>query len=410
MSVTGSAIRLEIGRSMRTPEGEPWLVEFTNTSTTAGQVTDAIELAGTSRFTSQSFAKHTLRCTTEGNKTAAIQLTPSTGVLTFSPSYTPTTAHAYECWHPSIDPDAIDRARDRALTQNCYRKRLEPLCIATDGDFEDSGVTSWTGSSATPTKTSKAGAERFTDQGLRVLNTGANGYAAQTVDVTPEEQYTVFVYVEATVGTAALILYDVTNAAVISLTSWERSTWANRSFGVITGTVTMPAGCKQVSVRFGGQGASDDTFWAGFCFYPSDTRMLPLPARLINTKMVGEWFEISGDEWPEVEPVPLDPQPEVRDVGGGGVMVDFQHAVGGKAIFYDEFANYSALQTTYTTTAGRAAGDAATTNCALEYIKWATLYQMFPLLYEKKLNEMHRKYAPQRDVRRVLADAGLPVA
>jgi len=115
---------------------------------------------------------------------------------------------------------------------------------------------------------------------------------------------------------------------------------------------------------------------------------------------VGEFVEYVGNDWPEGEFKPLAVQPDVIDVGGGQFRVVLKDgAVGTRAIFWQEFAHYAALQTAYTTAAGRQAGDAATTDCPLEYVAWGTLRNLYPGQFEREWQAAHREFGVRKYVR-----------
>lgn len=423
MSITGTQIRVACGRALRDEENNPLMREVVTTSTSA--VLSTTDLEGTGKYTSQSFRRWAVRGETSGVRTYGDVLTVGTGSLGISPSATLTNGEPIELWSPTLpDPDEFDKARDRALSQLCTQYRIEPLTYIIDGDFEASGVTNWTGSNATPTKSVATNLERFSDAILNVANSGANGYAGQTIDVHENEQWDIFAIVQATTGTAELTVQDLTGSAAVSLTGLNRSTWAFPMWGVMSGTMTIPADCKQISIRLGGQGAADSTQWAMIIACPSDMTQIVLPSRIVNSNWAGTFYSLVGTDWPEVAMQPLSPQPRVYQVGGGFVAVDFGIAPR-VPIAYGEFANYSALQTTYNTTAGRIVGDAATTNCPLEYARDATLFELFGAektffgrgklstyrKFETEFEAAHRQFGAKKKVVRWTHDAvGVPSA
>lgn len=413
---TGKAIRLEVARTLSAlgqARGEARrLVEVTNSGTLTTGVTDAIRLQS-SALLPQSFQNWWVResdgsgSPPDGDLVRATTLAPSTGVLSVSPDFAAALAanDALELYHPDDNPDTFDEARDRALTQRCMRWRLNPLTWLTDGDFVISGVDNWTGSSATPTKVEKSNIERFAEQTLRVANSGANGYAGQTIKNPlgaasggQAQQIFFFVLVQADVGVAELILYDVTNSAALDLSA-NRATWDGEAFATMRGTAEALATTEEISVRPGGQGATADTYWTSMCVYPVNAQQFVLPARITSKKFVGRFYELTGTEWPNLEPVALEQQPKLYDVGGGSIQVQFDEPVGQRAIFWEELAHYAALQTDYHTPAQRLAGDAATTDCELDYVKWATLEELYPGQFTSQWLKVHGEKGPAPRVR-----------
>ena len=79
--------------------------------------------------------------------------------------------------------------------------------------------------------------------------------------------------------------------------------------------------------------------------------------------------------------------------------------VGDRLLMFREFANYTALASTYNTQAARATGDAATTLCDERYAVWAALYSMFPELFKREYDDAHRRFGA-RGVPRMRHPAG----
>jgi hypothetical protein len=92
-------------------------------------------------------------------------------------------------------------------------------------------------------------------------------------------------------------------------------------------------------------------------------------------------------------------QPKVLDVGGGQVKVIFPTAIGGRAVFYQEFANYAPYQTGYNTAAVRRAGDVLSQEIALEYAAYGTLFVMFGDKYRADWKRVHAKHGAQKHVK-----------
>lgn len=407
---TKRAIRLEIGRVMRDKDPQAFM-EFVNTGTSTSQITDATNLAS-SRYTTQTFQDRYVRwsdataAAPDGEKVYARTLTPSTGILTVSPSFTgtPASGDVGELWKE--DPDNVDRAIDRALTQLCTRWRLTPLSYVQDPDFliddlADATPTNWVGSSATATVTNRSGMERFSERVLRTALSGANGYAGQTVNAISSESWVFAALAQADVGTATPVIQDLTNAAALTLTALGRSTWAGEAFQLIKFTFDTSSTTEQISVRLGGSGASDDIYWGPVVCYPQDATEFVLPPRITNRTLVGTFYEYIGDDYPERNLIPLRNQPTTLDVGGGNVRVVFNDGpVGQRVIFYEEFANYAALQSTYNTQAARAAADALTTDCPLEYVVWAAMRELLGAgAVDAQYERVHRKHRARPRVR-----------
>lgn len=426
MAVSGSDIRLEVGRTLNGLTSHEALREVTAGGTATGSITDAVRLAS-SAYTGTQWMGRIVRVNDKGSQSGAYgslaiarDLAPATGVLNVSPvlQSTPVAADTVELWAAQAPhPDDIDRARDRALTERCTRWRLNPLTWLTDGDFVSSTVSSaWVGANATAAKQVAAGVERFVERYLQVTNSAANGYMGQTVNCNPGDSWTFYVAAQAANNTSVcqLQVYDLTNGALVplSVTSFQLVTgggtgtvsYSGRSWEDLAGNFVIPSGCKQISVRIGGAGSADITNWANFVLYPTGAHIFPLP-RAVNTSYVGYIFELRNvTEWPMDEMVILKSQPQVFDVGGGFTRLQFNSPVENRILFWQEFAYYDALQTDYTTPAGRRAGDTALTNCPLDYIKWATLFDLQPQAFEQRWRWADQLYGAKKIVRRIVQD------
>lgn len=412
---TGEAIRTEIGRRLNAFnlfEGAPAYVPVVNTGTSASSVTDATRLAGTAVYGPQAFQGYWVRVSSgarDGEKVRAAMLTPATGVLNLSPSLSGALASgdSVELWHPRLDPDVVDAAIDRALSQICTRWRVVPLTMLADGDMVAQDTSAWTASAATLSKVEKSGQERFQGQTLRVQNSAANGYAAQTLNVRGGETYDLAALVQAATGTAELVVYDLTTASEIPLDA-TRAVWSGRAFQLLKASFVVPTTCEEVSIRLRGQEANADVYWAWVALMPRDATQVVMPARVAQHSFVGPFYRVVGDDWPELRWYGF-PRPDIEDTGGGGYMVTLQPfmsipllAWSGALIFWSELANYAPLRSDYHTVAQRAAGDAAETDCPPEYVTWAALSELFPGQFDKQLRTAHLQFgaAPHVTVRR----------
>ena len=361
---------------------------------------------------------------TEGSKSFGLTLTPSTGALSISPSVTGLgLAEPVELWNKDApDPDYVDQVRDRVLSQRCFRQRMVPTTLLNDGDMLASTTAAWTGSSATLQKiagTIASGAEQV----LQVTNTGANGYAGQTIDTQGGETFHIVAVANCASGTQAqIVVQDLTAGSALSLSAAPISVWAGTSYQYLRVQFAVPTTSKQISVRVGGSGASDVTNWCFVALWEDNAQTITLPSRINTPNLVGEVYEATGTQWPELSTKPINDQPDFQDMGGTGTRMQFSRAIGSRLLFWSETANYSALQSVYTTVAGRRAGDIATTICPLEYVVYEILNDMYspsfvpirgvlrrmPGKYEELLAKTRRKYAPPNQVR-VFREQGVAV-
>jgi hypothetical protein len=171
----------------------------------------------------------------------------------------------------------IKAAINKALRELRYRT-MAPLTFVTDGDMESSGTTAWTASNATLSKVTTAAYLRTGAQALRVLATAGSGYAQSgTILVNPTfaSAWHVRAVVQADVGTARLIAYDVTNSAEI-----ESEDYTLRGHGLIDFSFELPATCEALAFRLMSVANSDDTYWDNLIAFPAGTREWPLPSYL----------------------------------------------------------------------------------------------------------------------------------
>jgi hypothetical protein len=155
-----------------------------------------------------------------------------------------------------------------------------------DGGMEDSGTTSWTGTSATVAKVTTEAITGKGVQALSVLNTGVNGYAGSvTLPVMQVRNYRVFGLCRTTVGIGSLVVQDMTNGAPIVLTWTNLSTvdsTQDQDWRYLQGAFTAPAGCVNLQVRLQNTSATGQSYWDDVGVYPSDDGYLDLPVWLAD--------------------------------------------------------------------------------------------------------------------------------
>lgn len=391
-TITRRQIRLEVGRAFKARDRDAFY-EYKATAGATSSVTDSTRLAST-RFTAQKFQDYWVRhsdataAAPDGEKVYGRTLVASTGVLSVSPSFSvaPAANETGELWR-DFDPDDVDRAIDRALSELCTRVRLTPLSWLANHDWladalSATSATSWTASNATVLVTQESDAERFAERVVQVTNTGADGYLGQTVNNPygassggEAQTWTLAALVQASGGTAALLVHDLTATANLTLTG-TRTSWAGDGYQLLTCTFTTPATCETFSVRLSSAGAATVHTWGPVWCYPEGAREFVLPSRITARKFVGRFFALDGETWPERAPEPLCVQPHLYDVGGGQVIARFPQAVGTYRIVFEEYGTYPRFATIYDTQAARAAADALQTTCPMEYALWATVREL----------------------------------
>ncbi len=178
----------------------------------------------------------------------------TTGALSHGGTvYINTSDLKYEIIGP-CHPDDMNMSIQRALRHMKLTTHL-PLTTFIDADMETSGVTNWTASNATVTKSTTAADVYSGTQALNVLLTSANGYAqSATFRTHPQTRIYTACIGRAEIGTLSLILYDVTNAAVFG----TATTYTGEEYGHLWRVDTTPSGCEEMAVRLVGTSSADD--------------------------------------------------------------------------------------------------------------------------------------------------------
>jgi hypothetical protein len=236
---------------------------------------------------------------------------PVTGTLTHGgPVYADTTAtsETYEI-HPYLDPDdhysGLLAAINNALTKRLYYRVTRcPLTLVTDGDMETSGITNWTASTlATNAKVTTAGMVFWGTQALHTVSNAANGYAkSDSVNVIEQQGYYAEVICCAAnaTSTPSLVVYDVTNAAVIDTitasdilggVSDKQMEWVSLACGF-----TAPSGCKQVQLRLTGTENGADIYWDSAILIPQARRQVVLPSWLTAKDLFVGAYWVMGNQ------------------------------------------------------------------------------------------------------------------
>ncbi len=214
---------------------------------------------------------------------------PSTGTLTVGRAFSATTktTQTYDIYQ-GVPPtrQGMNKGLDEYINdvlRRLFYRRTFLLTLITDGDMETSGVTNWTASNATLTKSTTTGVI-VGKQALRVLNTVAGGYAqSPSVSVEASQIFNVAVDVSVVSGTATLELWDVTNGASIkTTTSNEKET---RRIWFSSGT--LPSGCMQVAVRLKGTEVDADIYWDNLSLMNQAATEMPMPSWFKDPK----WLE-----------------------------------------------------------------------------------------------------------------------
>lgn len=219
---------------------------------------------GAGPFLAQRFPRGSAILTTGGTAINEVTFvdtyTPSTGVITTSPSVSGTYTDAVMFpFGSGIDhPDRVKEAINRALSRRCKRLVRVPFTQALTGaDMRgESATADWTESNCTVAYVDTTEGENGLDRTMDVTTSAVSGYAYtgnipvhageiwdfQTAMITYTGSYT-----------ARITFYDVTNATTITPTfTIGSATTTSKTFVTVKGYLTIPTGCSQMQIRLTG--------------------------------------------------------------------------------------------------------------------------------------------------------------
>lgn len=294
--------------------------------------------------------------------------TPSTWTLTVADAFSAALAASdtYELHALCSRADKV-LALNRALTQRCWYRGLTPLTLITDGDFETSGTTSFTGSNATLSKSTTAVQIHRGTQAMQMLSTStsASFYNATALPVTEGESFRAEVTVRSNNrDTFTLEAYDVTNSASIAtqdaayddIGGWQR----------IELQFSVPTNCRSLRLSCKCAANATTSWWDDLILTATNRRTLPLPA-WCDSLNVFEWvYRRTSDDPDEWHLVPLRecrPQFDLSAANPGTVSISADGV--GRPLYVAGSRFYSALTT-----------DAATTPAPAEWVRAATAVEI----------------------------------
>ena len=257
-------------------------IKFTGTATASGQVVttnNPIINRGGSNKPSNDLAGRFVYIPSETgddqiHTITTVSVAPTTGITTITTldTYDSTTTNG-TMYVLAIHPDILRNLLNDALELEYTDITLPIVGDITDGDMQTSGVTNWSDSSAASSKVTSASNVLYGIRGLRVLNSGANGYTATAAAyrIARGRPFRVYALVRADVGTAVLTVVD-TSGNELASDSYSEENW-----GLVTVDVSPGSTIEEVKFRLGGSGAADDTYWAAVGYYRPDDTEIVLP-------------------------------------------------------------------------------------------------------------------------------------
>jgi len=306
----------------------------------------------------------------------------TTGILSVAPDLAGalTIADTFQVWNSDFGHvDRVKECVNRALTQWCARRVLVPLAILLDGDMEKTGYADWTAATSAALAKAAMAEGAPVRQALGVTNASLAGYAYQEIAVQPNDQLAIVCCCRSQSGathTPKLVVYDVTNAATISLSGDGGTALPGVTWQVLRNSFVVPTGCRAVQIRLGVATAADDVYWAWVALTQESAREVVLPDRTNRANRVGRVYRAHRAVSSPYEPPGSWQLEEVTGVekvatrGTGGVVLRFPGMLGDYLYLYEEYQPYTALS---------ALSD--TTEVPLDWAVAASAYECFDLLW-----------------------------
>lgn len=368
---------------------------FIGTTTALAAATNRLRDAtrlGMDTLSTEEYSDGFLRITSTSNSDAGLEakikwLDPTLGDLYFDPDAGAAivSGATYEILRHGLRFDDLLRARDRALTTKCAPWFTKPLSVLKE--VSDWSVAAYSGSAGG--EQDSAGVSTALDfpneifaKSMVITNSAANGnIASESWYVQPTWVMQIWGRVSARSGTAAVRLRDITNGADITLE--ETSTFTLRGRRWFHNTATIPTGCGEVQLWLGGQEATAVTEWDGVGMIPDHETVYSHESRVYGKHDIAHYFgySIPTEVRGRLQRSPI--HGVNRERAGDGVMAIFDCPPAGP-VYYRERHRYAALQSAYMTAANRETGDAASTDCNIDYIAAATVVE---LLQGRKLSD-----------------------
>lgn len=201
----------------------------------------------------------------------------STGVVTTAgPAWAVSSDLDYEVVG-LVHPDEINNAIIRSLNRIYFETHVVLPGRITDGDMDANNTTSWS-DVLTPTKSkvTTAGNVYSGIRALRVLNNALDeGVQSVTLRGFPANSWVyLHAVVRADVGTANLILYDVTNSVALATVTSAEEGWVHLWLRFQLASTT-----EEIAVQLTGNVSSTaDIYWDHVALYLAEDRVFPAPS------------------------------------------------------------------------------------------------------------------------------------
>ena len=403
---TRAAIRRAIG------EVTGWQIRGVTDSAGAADGTTIIDSTIYSKARDQHVRNRSVVCVTEstyrGQRRYATGPPSTAGAVTVSPAFggQVATAMDYEIWLPDAPhPDQIDLCIDRALAEACWMWRPTPFSMLQYGDLVDDLTVSsadlvdadstviWDGTAVTPSVINLAPPDEFTRRAIRLTPSNATTAFTQgvTLEVDPDnrKQWWASALVRCNGAvTASLTVYDVTNAAAITLDEGTQ-TWTREGWGLLKSTFSLPTDCEQIAVRINAPATGGPTVdFAWVQMQQREQTLFSLPSRVRSKRHVGPVFVRSGNYFGEFKRRPWSGTLERREAMGRGVTIELDPPPGSHSLWFYEKTGYPTL----TSSTPAAADDDNSTWCPLEWLRTAALAECYRFLRRRDSKEQQGRW------------------
>ena len=248
--------------------------------------------------------------------------------------------------------EQLDFEIDKVLGERfMWQKLIRPLTSVADGDMRAAAEASWTLTNATDAKA--AATFPLGERVIVVTDSGSAGGFTATANIAVEENKSY--YLEATgFGTdsadaGTLVLRRITaTAANIALTN---SVIDRIEPEILINSVTIPAGCEQVSIRLTSTNASDVVSWANVIFRKNEQRTFTLEDKPFHILDIGEVRATDRTNWGQRTFANMTPiAREAVQLTEGLWQIQLRESVSGRAVFYEEWVAPGVLSADSSTT------------------------------------------------------------
>lgn len=411
-TTTRQVLRTRIGRDEAWMRYSPVAPDTASGTTTSNGAADGSTIIDTNIYSSaidQLVRQRSVICITSGDergeRSYATGPPDTSGVITVSPPFTQPidSGVTYEIWDPDgPHPDIVDRFIDKSLTEDCWRWVPMPITLLRGGDVgEDLAVSAddltqdgtvvWTGDgSVTLTLEDQNVPDEFVRRVIRIVATGTDGgIESNPIDCDPVNRGEWHIAVlcrsmDSIAGAAGgsgngteIKLLDKTNTA--DITPDTTLSTLSRGWTLLESDFTLPLTCFQLAIELNVETNTEVGEFAWIQLWAKNQKRISLPQRIVAKKHVGGTFVRVGDTYDNFDRAPWSGALDRRDVGGTGVQLVLDPAIGDRALWFYERDSFPTL----TTAAPAATDDDNTTWAADIWLRAAVTWECYQWLQNR---------------------------